>query len=451
MQAKVQPSVRQTTNLSPKALASTVVLQMSSQELEQYVDRIRTENPVIDFEPAPGADAELIKKLKWLSERGRRDVSRQNERYDDTEKAEPWAYVADKGAAFSESLTMQLCGLRLNRGSERTARYIIESLDDSGYFTEDVFESAELLHTTPGEFLNILGQLQASLEPAGLCAQSMEQCLVLQLERCGADELAQEIAAEHLTSVAKGDAAGLAKKLGVPKARVQRCFDLIRTLDPKPGRTVSSPPESEPYVVPDVLVEVIDGALNVSMFNQSPRILISEYYLDMLRMTQSQEVKTYLTDNIKQAKWLRYCIGQRDNTMLRVAKLIAERQKEFFISGPSGLRPMTLSEAADELGLHKSTVCRAINGKFIACSWGCFEMSRFFPRSLGQSAAELTSGELEERIKAIVAGEDKRHPYSDREIAERLSENGAGVSRRTVAKYRAAAGVPDTSVRRRRE
>lgn len=451
MQAKVQPSMRQTTNLSPKALASTVVLQMSSQELEQYVDKIRIENPVIDFEPpCAEADRELIKKLKWLSERRRRDAVWRDERYDDTDKVEPWAYVADKRAAFSDSLTMQLCGLRLDRNSERIARYIVQSLDDSGYFTDDVFEAAELLHTTAGDFLNVLGQLQARLEPAGLCAQSVEQCLVLQLERCGSDELAQEIAAEHLACVAKGDALGLAKKLNVSKARVQRCFDLIRNLDPKPGRT-ASPPESEPYVIPDVIVEVIDGAVNVSMFSTGPRISISEYYLEMLRMTQSKEVKAYLTDNIKQAKWLRYCIGQRDSTMLRVSKLIAERQKEFFVRGPLGLRPMTLSEAADELGLHKSTVCRAINGKFIACSWGCFEMSRFFPRSLGQSAAELTSGELEERIKSIVAGEDKLHPYSDREIAERLSESGAGVSRRTVAKYRAAAGVPDTSVRRRRE
>ena len=221
----------------------------------------------------------------------------------------------------------------------------------------------------------------------------------------------------------------------------------LKALTPKPGVSFSNRQQMK-YIIPDVIVvkfkEHYDIMLNERMYAD---ISISPYYSQMQKDNPSREVKDYLDQKIKQANWVKQSIAQRNTTLLKVAKAIVEHQRDFFEHGSVCLKPYRLSDAAEEIGMHESTVSRAVNKKYLQCSQGVFPLSYFFVRGKRENA-EQSSTAIKEMIKELIKQEDKKKPYSDAVLTKLLNEKGIHISRRTVAKYRDQEGIPGASGRK---
>ena len=295
------------------------------------------------------------------------------------------------------------------------------------------------------------------LEPAGVCARSLSECLQIQLQQKGIlnDDL-REITEHHLELLAKNKIAALSGKLGLPPALVSGYCDLIRTLDPKPGSRFYHQEETQ-YIIPDVYVTKREGSFEISLSRDSaPSISVSSYYQQLSRNTDDAEVKDYLDRKISQTEWVRQCILQRQTTMTRVSEEIVRHQLQFFEKGPDHMQPLKMSEVAEAIEMHESTVSRAIDKKYLQCSWGVFPMSDFFQRkatardsrAAAMTEQSFTSDHVKQALREIIETEPSRKPFSDRILSEKLAERGITISRRTVAKYRDEAGIPDASGRK---
>ena len=245
----------------------------------------------------------------------------------------------------------------------------------------------------------------------------------------------------------------LAKQLGMPVSQVQMVCDLIRTLEPKPGRSFASD-ENVKYIVPDVFVEKVDGEYVVFTNEYSiPHLMVSPYYTTLSKETKNdEEVSKYLTDKFNSALWLIKSIEQRRQTIFNVVTAVVVHQKEFLDKGPKYLKTLTLKQVADVMGVHESTVSRSINGKYMQTPRGVFEIRYFFSSGVtGHNGEGMSSNSIKTFIKEIIDGEDPKKPYSDQEMVEILSERGIEISRRTVAKYREGMNILSSSKRRRYE
>jgi RNA polymerase sigma-54 factor len=251
------------------------------------------------------------------------------------------------------------------------------------------------------------------------------------------------LAANRLTSIAKAT--------GLSVREIQRIADLIKTLEPKPGRQFGSAAETK-YIVPDVTVEKIDGEYVVSVNeNNTPRLTISPYYRRILREEDKEsQISKFLSGRLNSALWLIKSIEQRRQTIYNVVSAIVAWQMDFFEHGPKHLKTLTLKQIADEVGIHESTVSRSVNGKYLQSPRGVFEIKYFFTSGVSSSGGEgIASGSIKTFIREIVDAEDPLSPLSDQTIAERLFEKGIEISRRTVAKYRDEINLPSSSRRKR--
>ena len=281
-------------------------------------------------------------------------------------------------------------------------------------------------------------------------AENLAQCLELQLQRIHAQGPVLDIVRDHLEALAKRHYRAIASKLSISVEEVQQAERMIRELEPRPGAPFEQPGQVQ-YILPDVFLEEEDGVLVAKLRGgERPPIQVSSYYRTLLKQSDDREVKTYLTEKLRQADGVLRALEQRDSTLRRCAQCIANWQREFFREGPRMLRPMRLADVAQELGLHESTISRAVREKYLQCSRGVYPMSYFFSRSattqtggaeVGAAAAKALLGRLVER-------EDKEHPMSDQKLCEAMAELGCPISRRTVAKYREDLNIPSASGRK---
>ena len=332
---------------------------------------------------------------------------------------------------------------------------MLESLDDRGYLTESPGDIAADLKTDEAHILKLLAQLQ-KLDPAGVFARNLEECLNLQLERRGLlTPVMKTLTCQCLEMIAKNQIPAIARKLRLSPAEAAGCCQIIRSLNPKPGMSFSSR-EQLRYIIPDVTIvkfkDHFDILLNEAMY---PTIEISSYYRKMSQEPESEEVKEYLGNKLRQAEWIRQCIAQRSLTLMDVSKAVLEHQEAFFSKGPNHLVPLRMTDIADRLGIHESTVSRAVSHKYLQCSWGVYPLSFFFSRSVSRSENGLNSAShginaaaIKLSLREIIAGEDPKKPYSDRLLSEKLASQGITISRRTVAKYREEEGILDASGRK---
>ena len=442
--------------MTPELIQAIRILQFNTQELDSFVQGELLENPVLEFDRTADIEPPQEKNDFDLREKIRED-------YDDISYHQ-WEYSKDKETfsyeqfvsrdeTLEDSLLLQLTFSKLKGQELKIGRYLVESIDDNGYLTADLAQVARCFKTTEENVEKVLDVIQ-TFEPLGVGARNLKECLIIQLAARGLlDETIEYIILNYLEDLGDNKLSRVAKQMGIPVSQVQMICDLIRTLEPKPGRSFASD-ENVKYIVPDVIVEKIDGEYVVSTNEYSiPHLMVSPYYTTLSKETKNdEEASKYLTDKFNSAIWLIKSIEQRRQTIFNVVTAVVEHQKDFLDKGPKYLKTLTLKQVADVLGVHESTVSRSINGKYMQTSRGVYEIRYFFSSGVaGRDGEGLSSNSIKTFIKEIIAGEDPKKPYSDQEMVEILSERGIEISRRTVAKYREGMNILSSSKRRRYE
>jgi RNA polymerase sigma-54 factor len=356
--------------------------------------------------------------------------------------------------SLAHYLASQINVLPLPERDRVLAHAIIESLDDDGYLREPLAELAAVLDLEPAvsvEELQIALTRVQALDPAGIGARNVGECLQLQLptiEDAGERAIAAAIVGEHLQALAAKDVAGMAKALGRTPAEIERVCERIRRLDPRPGWRFDS--TQTQYVVPDVMVKKVRGCWTVQL-NPAivPRVRLNNFYATLFRQHRCAN-DSELAQHLQEARWTLRNVEQRFATILSVAHAVIKRQKHFLEFGPMAMKPLGLKEIAEECGMHESTVSRVTNNKYVATPLGVFELKHFFSRAMTTASGSDVSGTaIRGLIKDMIEGEDPRNPLSDVEIARLLSRQGLMVARRTVTKYRQLLKIEAVERRRR--
>lgn len=357
-------------------------------------------------------------------------------------------------ATLNDHLHAQLNVLPLPERDLLLARAIVESLDDDGYLRTPLAELIAVAGLDPEPDLQemqiALKRVQA-LEPAGVGARDVGECLLLQLPAIACDEtraLAQIILRDHLPALAARDTAALARRLDEPPARVEAVCDRIRRLDPRPGWRLGS--SHAPYVVPDVLVKKVRGRWTVQL-NPAvvPRVRLNQVYASLFQRHRTPG-NAALGAHLQEARWTLRNVEQRFSTILDVAEAIVERQQAFLDYGSMAMKPLGLKEIAEACGIHESTVSRVTNNKYMATPGGVLELKYFFSRAMTSANGSACSGTaIRGLVRDIIEAEHPEAPLSDAEIARQLAQQGLVVARRTVTKYRQMLKIEAVDRRRR--
>lgn len=473
---------RQSQTLSPRLQHAVRLLQMSSLDFAALLRDTAGRNPFLDAEDGADGDGDGADDLRsaedgadgaddaerpldtagdrdtWDAEaEGDRDLWRADGP-GSQRKAEDGELSALDLMAAETSLAMHLHGqlslLPLAPRDMAIARAIVESLDDDGYLRTPLEELVEVLGLQPAanaEELQIALKRVQSLDPAGVGARSVAECLQLQLPRIDcpvARTLAQRIVADHMRALAARDVTGLARALGAPVATVENVCDRIRRLDPRPGWQFGS--SRVDYIVPDVVVRKHKGQWTVSL-NPAvvPKVRLNEVYAELFQRHRTRQ-NTELAQHLQEARWTLRNVEQRFSTILGVAEAIVRRQQHFLDYGPMAMKPLGLKEIAEEVGIHESTVSRVTNNKFMATPLGVFELKHFFSRAMISANGRACSGTaIRGLIKDIIDAERPDTPLSDAEITRQLAQQGLKVARRTVTKYRQMLKIEAVERRRR--
>jgi len=334
------------------------------------------------------------------------------------------------------------------------ARVIVESLDDDGYLRTPLDELIDVAEidppTTPAEMQIALRRVQ-SLEPAGVAARSVAECLQLQLPSVvcpQARALAKTILCEHMQSLAGRDTTGMARALGQTPAHIEAVCERIRRLDPRPGWRYGS--RQVAYVVPDVTVRKVRGQWTVNL-NPAvvPKVRLNRVYEQLFQRHRNAQ-NTEMSEHLNEARWTVRNVEQRFLTILDVSNAIVRKQKNFLEYGSMAMKPLGLKQIADELGIHESTVSRVTNNKYMSTPVGVFELKYFFSRAMPTANGGACSGiAIRGLLKDIIDAESPDEPLSDADITRQLAQQGLVVARRTVTKYRQMLKIEAVERRRR--
>lgn len=446
---------KQVQTLSPQMIQSMKLLQMGTMELREYLQEQLQENPALESEDSPPSKAaadrdHLLQKLEWLHST---DV--QNSWYN-REDARDLIELAPggSGADLSEEslyhhLRIQIPFYELSPVMTAAVECVLQSLTGAGRLDEPL----EDLAAHAGSSITVIQeaiQLVQSLDPAGVAARDLSECLALQLMRQGETGLALTIVRSHLEDMGQDHYNLIARATGASREDVREACRLIRTLDPRPGAAFA-PRETTSYIIPDLTVVPSENGFEIiSNSSYMPSLHISPYYHRLMEATDDEEVREYLSAKVRQAKWVLQNVEQRRSTLMSCAQCIVARQEDFFRQGPGHLRPLSLADAAAELNIHESTVSRAIRDKYLQCSHGIFPLKYFFSRALPTAGGEtdVSAEWAKTALRALIDGENKKRPLSDQKLSELLSAQGVQLSRRTVAKYRDELGIPSTAGRK---
>lgn len=448
-------TIEQTQKLSmtPELIQAIQILQYNNQELNEYIDRELLENPILESEYHKESDTEIdIDSLRDQLIQADENVEAYKQ-WESHSTSDEYSY--ENFVAFNYTLTEflieQLHFSSLKGQDAEIGRYIIENIDDNGYLSMSLEEICSVLDVDLDSCERVLDLIH-TFEPSGVGARDLNECLIIQLASLG--ELTDEIEfiiSNRLKDLADNKYALISKEVGISLTEVQEIADLIKTLEPKPGRGFDSD-NSIKYILPDIYVEETNGEYVVSANDGStPSLHISSYYNSLTEEAKSdKELSNYLNNRFNSAMWLMKSIEQRKKTIYNVASAIVQFQNDFFAKGERFLKPLTLKQIAETVGVHESTVSRAINGKYMQCPRGVFELKYFFTGGiLNEDGSGVSSNSIKSMIKEFVDAEDDKKPLSDSKISEMLHEKGIDISRRTVAKYRDDIGILPSSKRRR--
>ena len=360
--------------------------------------------------------------------------------------------IASCERSLAEHLQWQFGMTSSGDAEKRVAEMIIHNIDEDGFldisFGDIVAESGET-----EDFCSAVRERIKGLDPVGCASEGLVECLLAQARLFDQrDLLLEEIIANYLEDVRRGDIGGIAERTGSSSEDVHFSLLLLKNLHPKPGRLISAEPTH--YIAPDIYVFEVGGRFVVRVNDDGlPRLKISKTYRDMVETENDggEETKRFVREKLRSALWLIRSINNRQKTIYRVAKAIVERQEAFFRRGVAYLKPMILRDIAEEIGVHESTVSRATTNKYMHTPLGTLELKYFFGAALGDGQTGASSEALKFKIRQLCANENPKRPLSDTKIAELLQREGIGIARRTVAKYRESLDIPAASGRKKRE
>lgn len=447
MKINFSMDVRQTQKLQiTKELKQAIeLLNMNNQEVESIIAEEIKENPVLEIEPK-----EEIDWSKFANDM-KKNVTNHSKSYVEDEDGEsnPENYIQAPVNIY-DYLENEISSLKLGTEERRLAYYIIERVNDSGYFTANIEESVALLETDISTFMSVLKKTQ-SMEPAGICARDLKECLLIQLERNhNGNDLVIKLVENELENIAAKRYQLIQKKYKLREDELAESIRIIKSLDPKPGREFTS--FSPMYVFPDVHVEKIGCKWEVISNSTLPHLYVSEFYRKILSESVEnldKDTEKYIKEKLNKALNLIRNIEQRKNTIHKVATMIIESQKDFFEKGKNHIVPMKLKDIAELTGFHESTISRAVNGKYMMTPRGLFEFKYFFTTSINTSDGfSISNKNIKDKIRDIIDNESKKKPLSDQKICDILNESGIEVSRRTVTKYREELQILTSSLRR---
>ena len=459
--------------LAPQLQQSLLILQAPLLELRNLVQQEMETNPVLEElaneveeqeqqkkpedKKATSSDEEFKAEFDQLAKLDDewRDYMAQSSSYSgrSQEQEDKRQFFFDS-IATQETLQQHLMGQlnqnSLNGDDRKTAELIIGNIDDNGFLQTNPEEMSLNTGIAQEDFEHMLTLIQ-SFYPPGVGASDLRECLLIQLKREGKGSgLEYKIISEHMADLGKRRFPEIARRMGISVEQVQKCANNIAQLDPRPGAIFAQAPQN--YVLPDVTVEKINGEYQVILNGeQIPHLRISNTYKDiMAKDGNGNEVKDYIRDKIRSGKFLIKSIHQRQQTISNIAHQIVSRQREFFDHGSSHLKPMTMVQIADAVGVHETTVSRAISGKYMSTPQGVFEMKYFFTPGYQTATGEsMSNTSVKEAILDLVKGEEGNAPLSDKEIVEILSKRGIPIARRTVAKYRTELNILPSNMRRK--
>ncbi|UYO31449.1 RNA polymerase factor sigma-54 [Bacillus halotolerans] len=420
--------------LTQELRQAITLLGYHSAELAEYIDELSLENPLIERKET---DTPPLSYHKTSKNR----ISRQ----------EAGLQLGNPQKTLQDVLKQQSLDMNLSNTEKKIFNYLIHSLDSNGYLEEDVEEAARRLSVSAEEAEAVLRKLQ-SLEPAGIGARSLQECILLQLQRLpNRNEQAELLVSEHFDVFAQKNWKALSKETGIPLHAIQDISDKIAALHPRPGLLFASP-EQDMYIEPDIFIIVKNSQITAELNSRSfPEIELHPQYRPLLSSGACQDTVSYLSTKYHEWRWLSRALRQRKQTITRIVNELTARQKDFFLKGRSAMKPLTLREVADCLGLHESTISRAIKGKTIQTPYGLVEMKMFFSGKAEASGDGDTSNyAVKTHLQALIQQEDKTKPLSDQKLADLLYEqHRIQISRRTVAKYRDQLNIPSSAARKR--
>jgi RNA polymerase sigma-54 factor len=474
MKQTLQLKLSQHLTLTPQLQQSIRLLQLSTLELNQELEKFLADNPLLEREepavespvarmngePAtvqvtneetrsePAQAESAPSELDWLADSAPSGGGR-----DDGEEGD-FPQIAADSPTLREHLLSQLSLTNLGPRDRSMVAVLIEALDEDGYMTQPLEELVELI---PAELEVGLDELQIALrhlqnlDPTGIGARDCAECLELQLlalpESTPGRALALTLVRKHLQLLATRDFAKLRKTLQCSEDELRQAQHLIQSLNPRPGAAYTA--VETRYVVPDVVVKKVKGVWVASLNPEAvPKLRINRMYADILQSNRNNS-GGQLSQQLQEARWLIKNVQQRFETILRVSQAIVDRQRHFFEHGEVAMRPLVLREIADTLGLHESTVSRVTTQKFMLTPRGIFELKYFFGSHVAtETGGACSATAIRALIKQLVAAEDAKKPLSDSKIAEILGQQGIVVARRTIAKYRESLHIPPVNLRK---
>lgn len=481
MKPSLQLKLSQQLALTPQLQQAIKLLQLSTLEMNQEIERYLLENPLLEREdepdrensyflgpggePAPGGEGSTpapdehdvapnelspneLEDERWIQDSGSYGNPQRDREDDDVDAHELQAATT----TLREHLEWQLGLSQFSDRDRALIRFLIEALDDDGYLSAPL---DELLATLPEALAIELDELEIALrqlqsfDPTGIGARSPQECLALQLKALPQDpvrDLALAVVEAHLELLAARDFNKIKKACGCDDAALKAAHALIVSLDPRPGARFAA--IDTRYIIPDVIVKRVRGKWTAQINPDAyPKLKINRLYADILAKQRRGE--SNLSAQLQEARWLIKNVQQRFDTIARVSQAIVDRQRQFFEHGEVAMRPLVLREIADLIGLHESTVSRVTSQKYMATPRGIFELKYFFGSHVSTDTGGACSATaIRALIKQLISAEDGKKPLSDSQISEILGQQGIVVARRTVAKYREALNIPPVNLRK---
>jgi RNA polymerase sigma-54 factor len=480
IELKQQLKLTQQLVMTPQLQQAIKLLQLSRLELLSTVQQELQENPVLEegleaeedlpqdvsreaeapeteaAESSPdrgegmeASDADKIGDIDWQNYMEAYPQTGLSVVRDDDERRSLEATLTRR-PTLQEHLEWQLQLSTFEEEDRRAAQWILGNLDDDGYLVSTAEEIARQSGARPEVVERVLERVQA-LDPPGVAARDLRECLLLQLRSLGIDDpLVTRLVEAHLEALQRRDLRGVARLLGVTIEEVAAAAHVIGQLEPKPGRAYGG--DETIYITPDIYVYKIGDDFHIVLNEDGlPKLRINNLYRDVLAKDKAvaKATREYVQDKVRSAMWLIKSIHQRQRTIYKVMQSVIQHQRDFFERGIAHLRPLNLRDVADDIGMHESTVSRVTTNKYAHTPQGIFELKYFFNSSINRVDGEAIASEsVKEQIRKIIATEDPRRPLSDQRIAEMLKSANIDIARRTVTKYREAMHILSSTMRR---
>ncbi|NLK34909.1 MAG: RNA polymerase factor sigma-54 [Gracilibacteraceae bacterium] len=450
--------------MTPELKLALRILQLPTVELEELLQHELEDNPVLELvddsrdekseaqHKQDKKEKENEKEIDWKEYFQFQGKSYSECGFENDDAAElSYENFVTYSYTLKDHLISQLRVSQISKKIRGIGEYIIESLDENGYLTITQEDLAAILYVDIKAVKEALSVIQ-TFEPYGVGASHLKECLLIQLKSKDIlDEKLETIISDHLDDIASNRISNISKKLSVSIEEAQRYSDIIKSLEPKPGRAFEEGTSTK-YVTPDVYIEKVGNEYVVIVNDHyGSRLIINQFYKKILvSEDKSSQASAFINNKLSSAMWLIKSLEHRKNTLYNVVKAILDYQMDFFEKGPMFLKTMTLKKIAEMVNVHESTVSRTINGKYVQTPRGIFEIKYFFKSGVDNQDGEAISSEsIKKMIKSYVSNEDASKPLSDQNIADLLVKEGYMISRRTVAKYRDELGILSSSKRKR--